>query len=57
MKKICFQCGEEITPENDGISINDGEFYQCDDCHYIEYDCHIWPLLLVFYGEELKNKK
>ena len=44
----CFQCGEEITEDNNGISINDGEFYQCDDCHYIEFEYYIYPVLLVF---------
>jgi hypothetical protein len=46
-KYYCFQCGEELTPENDGILIND-EFAQCDDCHEIEYGVYIWPMLLLY---------
>jgi len=44
----CFQCGEEITPDNNGMSINEGEFYQCNDYHYIEYGYEIWGILQVF---------
>lgn len=45
---ICSFCKEEITPDNNGMSINNGEFYQCDDCHYAEYGYHIWSELLIF---------
>jgi hypothetical protein len=44
----CFQCGEDITPSNNGISINNGDFYQCDDCHYNEWGYRINGNLLVF---------
>lgn len=46
--KVCFQCKEELTFENNGMSINNGELYQCDDCHFNEYGYHISPTLLVF---------
>ena len=48
---ICFQCGYEITPENNGLCINKDtphEMYQCNDCHYAEFGCYIWPILLIF---------
>jgi len=44
----CFQCHEDITPENNGVSINNGEFYQCDDCHLIEYGYHLNRDIQVF---------
>lgn len=44
----CFQCGDNITPYNNGISINNGEFFQCDDCHYNEWGYNINVNLLVF---------
>ena len=44
----CFQCKNLITPENNGLSINDGEFYQCNDCHLIEFGYNIMYDLLIF---------
>lgn len=46
--KICMCCGEEITELNDGISINNGDFYQCDDCHFIGFGHRILKTLLLF---------
>ena len=51
-KYHCFKCGEELTPENDGILINDGELAQCDDCHEIEFGYYIWPMCLYFRNKE-----
>lgn len=51
-KKICLQCHFEISPDNNGISINNGDFYQCDDCHLEEFGYHIYPSELVY-----QNKK
>lgn len=47
-KYYCFQCGDELSPENNGMLINDGEFAQCDDCHEIEHGVFIWPALLLY---------
>ncbi len=47
-KKTCMNCGDEITPENDGIEINGGEFYQCEDCHEIEFGSRIYAMNLYF---------
>lgn len=48
----CIRCKEDITPDNNGMKLTpDGsniEMYQCDDCHFIEYGYHIWPVLLIF---------
>jgi hypothetical protein len=44
----CFQCGDELTPEDDGMAINGGEFYQCDVCHFNEFGYHIYGDLLLF---------
>lgn len=47
----CFRCGFAITPEDDGMCINEGtehEMYQCDDCHEMEFGVRITPSLLVF---------
>jgi hypothetical protein len=55
-EKVCFQCDEPITPENNGICINEGtphEMYQCDDCHFSEFGYHIWGQLLVY---QIKNE-
>lgn len=44
----CFQCGDDITADNNGMAINNGEFYQCNDCHLIEYGSQISVLLLIY---------
>lgn len=54
-KMICFQCGYEITPEDNGMCINKDtphEMYQCNDCHYAEFGYNIWPILLIFKNEK-----
>jgi hypothetical protein len=51
----CFQCGEDITIENNGICINENsenEMFQCDDCHFSEFGVYIWPVLLIFKKDE-----
>jgi hypothetical protein len=47
-KKYCMHCGEEITPENDGIEINYGEIWQCAVCHEIEYGVKPWACVLYY---------
>lgn len=51
-----MNCHEEITPENDGIEINGGEFYQCEDCHEIEHGYRIYAMNLVF-GKNNNGRK
>ncbi len=48
---ICFQCHCDITPQDNGMCINEGtmhEMYQCNDCHYSEFGFNITGSLLVF---------
>jgi GNAT superfamily N-acetyltransferase len=53
-KKIkCMSCHEEITPLNDGMEINGGEFYQCSDCHFIEFGYNIYACNLIFNGRQI----
>lgn len=54
-KKLCMSCGEEITPNNDGIEINWGEFYHCAVCHEIEYGVKPWACILYFYSKTLSK--
>lgn len=52
----CFQCKENITPDSDGMIINEGtihEMCQCDDCHLMEFGTHIMEANLHFLN---KNK-
>lgn len=44
----CMNCREEITFENNGVSLNDGELYLRDDCHLMEYGVHIMMGLLMY---------
>lgn len=47
----CFQCHCEISPQDNGLCINEGtphEMYQCNDCHYAEFGVNIMASLLVF---------
>lgn len=47
-EKRCFQCGDELTYEDNGISLNDGDFYQCSVCHYNEFGyLPYWDLLVI----------
>lgn len=50
-KYYCFQCDYEITPDDNGILINENsahEIAQCDDCHYSEWGYHIGGGCLMF---------
>ncbi len=42
----CMNCHEIIGKNNLGIPINWGDFWQCEDCHKIEYGVWPWPGLL-----------
>jgi len=47
----CFRCHYEITPEDNGMCINEGtrqEMYICNDCHHSEFGYNIIGGLLVF---------
>jgi len=57
MKYYCFKCGEELTPENNGMLINGGEFAQCDDCHEIEFGYYIWPMLTLFKKRKIRDMR
>ena len=47
----CMSCSEPITKDNDGIEMPQGKgesFYQCEDCHFIEYGYRISAMNLFF---------
>lgn len=54
----CMTCKEDITPSNNGMSINNGEYFMCNDCHFIEHGVNIMGELLCFKSPEhaLNNK-
>jgi len=49
---VCDWCGKMITPDNNGMIFNgdDGPnaFYQCNDCHHIEFGVWILRGNLIF---------
>ncbi len=47
----CFQCGEVLSPDNNGVVINKGtphETAQCNDCHNIELGINLDTALLEY---------
>lgn len=51
----CFKCKDELTPDNNGMIINEGhvtELYLCNDCHYMEFGYNIYADLLYFKNKE-----
>jgi hypothetical protein len=47
----CFMCKEELSPENDGVIMNEGtsnQVCQCNDCHHIEHGYYLMTDLLHF---------
>lgn len=52
----CITCHEEITFENDGMIINEGESSQCcicEFCHFQEFGVLIYPALLYFMNKPI----